>query len=96
MTDADLPPLYAAILDEGTLDQLFFDLEQGAEILRVVFKSKAETADAAAPDLRAAHRALVEGRVLGVQIRYRFQGREWWDTLVRGAAGTRLVRVAQG
>jgi hypothetical protein len=94
---APLPDLQDAVIDEATLDQLFFDIAQGAELLAIVYKGTAGAADAALapPDLAAARGALRGDRVLGVQLRYRHAGVEWWDTLLRTARGVRLVRIAQ-
>lgn len=92
---AALPDLQDQILDPATLDRLFTDLETSARVIGVVYKGEPEAADArpGERDLAAARRALDAGRVLGVQIRYVFAGREWWDTLLPVAGGVRLVRI---
>ena len=38
---------------------------------------------------------LTQGRVQGVQLRYRYRGVEWWDTVMRTSDGYRLVRMQQ-
>ncbi|WP_437707251.1 hypothetical protein WMF45_26305 [Sorangium sp. So ce448] len=95
-----LPPLQEAVLDEATLDQLFFDLAEAAELVSVSLKAGATAragdlprAGSAGDELALARRALGDGTALGVQIRYRFAGSEWWDTLLRIPSGVRLVRV---
>jgi hypothetical protein len=30
-----------------------------------------------------------------VQLRYRYRGRQWWDTLLRTEDGVRIVRIEQ-
>ncbi|WP_437520279.1 hypothetical protein WME79_26305 [Sorangium sp. So ce726] len=95
-----LPPLQEAVLDEETLDQLFFDIAEAAELVSVSFKAGATAragdlprAGSGSGELALARRALRDGTALGVQIRYRFAGSEWWDTLLRIPSGVRLVRV---
>ncbi|WP_441285759.1 hypothetical protein ACSRUE_24855 [Sorangium sp. KYC3313] len=95
-----LPPLQEAVLDEATLDQLFFDLAEAAELVSVSLKGGATAragdlprAGSGGDGLALARRALGDGTALGVQIRYRFAGSEWWDTLLRTPSGVRLVRV---
>ena len=44
--------------------------------------------------LDAAHRAFVAREIAGVQLRYRFAGEEWWDTLSHTPAGIRLIRIS--
>jgi hypothetical protein len=90
-----LPELQDQILDPATLGRLFTDLETSTRILEVVYKGAAEVADAqpGSRDLAAARLALDERRVLGVQIRYVFAGRQWWDTLLPVAGGVRLIRI---
>lgn len=89
-----LPELHAAALDPGTLAALFDDLERAAEAVEVRLKGAAAGhAAAGAVPLREAERLLVEGRVRGVQVRYRWAGAAWCDTLLRGADGVRLVRM---
>lgn len=95
-----LPPLQEAVLDEATLDQLFFDIAEGAEVVSVSLKGGAtaragdlQRAGSGGGELALARRALGDGTALGVQIRYRFAGSEWWDTLLRIPAGVRLVRI---
>jgi hypothetical protein len=94
---AALPEVQDAVLDAPTLARLFTDLELGADVREIVYKQSAAAADAAPGprDLAAAHHALAQRRVLGVQIRYLFGGRQWCDTLLPTAAGVRLVRIAQ-
>ncbi len=88
-------PVQEALLDEPTTRQLFFDIEHAAELIDVVYKGPgARRADPvpATPSLADAHRALASGHA--VQLRYRFGGEEWWDTLIGTEAGVRLVRIS--
>ena len=84
-----LAQLIAADLDAATLAALFADLAL-TEIDEVLVKGAAE-AHAGGAGLAEAQRRLAEG-ARGIQIRYRWQGEAWWDTLVRTPTGIRLVR----
>ncbi|WP_437475844.1 hypothetical protein WME75_24615 [Sorangium sp. So ce1014] len=95
-----LPPLQEAVLDEATLEQLFLDIVGAAELVSVSLKAGATAragdrprAGSGGDELALARRALGDGTALGVQIRYRFGGSEWCDTLLRLPSGVRLVRV---
>ncbi|MCA9584787.1 MAG: hypothetical protein KC657_05465 [Myxococcales bacterium] len=95
-SEGPLPDLQDAWLDAATLDELFFDIEHGSELLDVRVKAGAEARAEGRTDpwsLDEARRALAAGLVLGVQLRYVHGGRVWLDTLLRGPEGTRLVRV---
>lgn len=98
MSDVDeplaLPPLQRAVLGASELEDLFFDLEAAAELLGVTVKPSATGhALPGAPSLAEAHDLLVARQVAGVQIRYRYQDAEWWDTLLLDPGGVQLIRV---
>lgn len=87
--------LQDAILDDATVDRLFDDVASSAQLIEIVLKGSAEqmTPESTATTLASARRALRDGSVFGVQLRYRFAGTEWWDTLIATRAGVRLVRI---
>ena len=85
-----LARLTMADLDPETLAALFSDLATLVEIDEVLIKGDA-TAYAGATGLVEAQRALVAG-ARGIQIRYRWAGEGWLDTLMSSPAGIRLVR----
>lgn len=89
-----LVELQDAILDAETLECLFRDLELCTEILGVTPR---RARNQMVPDvnitLTDAKTLLVSGAVSGLQIRYRYEGAEWWDTLMRIPTGIRLVRI---
>lgn len=89
-----LAQVQEAVLDDGTLQQLFFDLSQLAQIVEVRLKA-AERAYAtdSAPTLEAARHAVATRDALAVQLRYRYRNAEWIDTILRVDGGFRLVRV---
>jgi hypothetical protein len=45
------------------------------------------------PTLDEAEELFLSGRARGLQLRYEFEGFPWCDTLMRVAAGVRLVRI---
>lgn len=84
---ASLPPLHRADLDPATLAALFADLGALATIDAVRVKGAA-----AACTLAEAQDALTAGAA-GVQIRYRWGGSAWLDTILRTPTGLRIVRM---
>lgn len=94
MSDIELPDLQQAELDEASLADLFRDVELAAELIAVTRKDGPEArACETSLTLAEAHDLLRTGRTRSIQIRYRYQGAQWWDTLLRTPTGVRLVRV---
>lgn len=92
--DPQLPALSEALLDPAILDQLLADIASCAQLLEVVVKGGSQRrASGARADLEEARRLLAGGEIRGLQLRYRFEGVEWWDTLMRAPEGIRLVRI---
>lgn len=91
---ADLPELHSGDLDVETVGALFDDLERHAVILDVLVKAAPtrHVSDVAIP-LREAQALLAAREVRGVQIRYRWQGAEWRDTLMQLPTAVRVVRM---
>jgi len=90
-----LPDVHNVVLDTATLAELFGDLEACADIQEIRLKSAA-TARADAGTITELYELLplIEKRaVRGVQIRYRFEGKDWLDTLLVGANAIELVRI---
>jgi len=91
-----LPALQQTILDVATTDALFRDLATCAQIHAVIPK-QARNAHTG-PDsitLEQARTRLASGLLLGVQIRYGFDGHTWCDTLLRRPSGLTLVRIRE-
>lgn len=86
-----LTRLTRADLDPETLEALFNDLSTQVEIDTVLIKGDTTTR-AAVGGLAEARKALADG-ARAIQIRYRWQGEGWFDTLMRTAGGIRLVRA---
>jgi hypothetical protein len=92
--NASLPQLQDAILDPETLEQLFQDIQRSTVVDEVQLKGGPMAMASGQPvPLDEARSALQEGRVLGVQIRYWYNGTHWWDTLMRTPKGIRLIRI---
>lgn len=86
--------LNRAVLDAATVDDLFADLAACTTVHEVLVKGAAHhPAEAGTCPLDEACRLVQEGRVRGVQIRYRWQDQEWCDTLLVTDRGVRLVRI---
>lgn len=89
-----LPPLYESILDEPTLARLFEDLSTRATMLEIVARGPGQRRAAGAPlTLAEAQSAFASGELRALQLRYVFEGAQWWDTLTRAEAGVKLLRI---
>jgi hypothetical protein len=91
-----LPELHDALLDAATVEQLFQDLAACARISEILpkFSRREMVREAGTPlSLEEARELLMSGRVRGLQIRYRYQDADWWDTLMRQPEGVRIVRI---
>jgi ferredoxin-type protein NapG len=88
------PHMNQAELSNDEVGQLLNDIDQYAELLLVNLKSNTRSFT---PEQRLGledARAAIESRsARGVQLRYRYEGDEWWDTLMLQPDGARLVRV---
>ena len=91
----NLPALQQAELDAATLAHLFADLGACTQVLAVVPRPTTRTQVVERSiTLDAAHAGLAARSFSGVQIRYRYDGREWADTLLPLPHGpVRLVRI---
>lgn len=89
-----LPDLHQGLLDAATLHQLFHDIFHCATVLEVIPKyARRGFIDGSTIPLSEAERLLIACEVRAVQVRYRFQDAEWWDTLIPTPQGTRIVRI---
>lgn len=88
-----LPDVHQGVLDEDALGALLSDLREHAEVLDVRVKGgpteRSDATELGVDDVAT----LLRGGARGVQIRYRFQGDEWRDTLLPAEAGVRIVRM---
>lgn len=95
--DEPLPEVLEGLLDAHALSEYLSDLEMCAEGLTMSLKSGAtlnsgehRTGNAAIEELR---QHLASASPPRAQVRYRFDGDAWLDTLIPGPDGVRLVRV---
>jgi hypothetical protein len=89
-----LPDLQQAILDPDTLRALFRDYEMCAELLEVIPKYDPRGyVGERVVSFEAGKELLLRGELQALQVRYRYQSLEWWDTLLRTSNGVRLVRI---
>ena len=95
MNDLPLPELYQGNLDVTQVRQLFSDLREFAEIDGLSLKGgpSAMTNGENTTSLAEAEALLSAHQVMGVQIRYRYQDKAWFDTLLRRDDGVRVVRI---
>lgn len=90
-----LPDLHQAELDPQTLQSLFQDLATCAEIFAVVPKAGPGHTSPESITLEEGRELLLSGHLRGLQIRYKYNGSEWWDTLIQVTGGIRLTRIEQ-
>ena len=91
-----LPPLQQTVLDVATTDALFRDLGACTRIHAVIpkYADRRHTGNETI-SLETARTRLAAGLLLGVQIRYGYDGHTWCDTLLRRPNGLTLVRIRE-
>ena len=90
-----LPELRSSTLDLAEVERLLRDIEACAQVTEIIPKQSAqgyapETGTLTLDDARQLLRART---VRGLQIRYRHDGADWWDTLMVAGENFRLVRI---
>ena len=91
-----LPDLHQSEIDEETLAQLFTDVGTHAQIIEIIPKhAPGYVEENPAPlQLDQAYQLLTSHAVRGLQLRYRYDGKTWWDTLMPLPGGLfRVVRI---
>ena len=89
-----LPLLQQQVLDAATFDQYQAELDHLCEIFEVKVRTRsARSEPQSTATVTDALGELRNGTASGVQIRYRYAGQLWLDTLLPWAAGTRLTRI---
>ena len=92
----DLPELHEARLGAQELSALQADLERCTEIQDVLPRTRLGAREPVrAMTLAQGFSGLRDGSLRGLQVRYRYQGGLWFDTLIVDDAGTRIVRMRQ-
>ena len=74
---------------------LLADIEACTELTEILPKFAAQqyVPDAAAVTLAQAREWLATRTVRGLQLRYRYDGADWWDTLMQDGDRYRIVRI---
>jgi hypothetical protein len=85
------PQVLQAQWDREQVNALFDDLQQGAEIQRVQARPSKQDSGVT---LQEARQLLEQGEATAIQIRYRYDGQDWCDTLIVGAESIRIVRTS--
>jgi hypothetical protein len=90
-----LPDLNQATLDLPGVEALLRDIAACTQVTEIIPRAAAQgyVTDGVALTLADACRLLEERAVRGLQIRYRYDGADWWDTLMVLPEGWRLVRI---
>ncbi|MFT4547208.1 MAG: hypothetical protein ACI9UA_001722 [Pseudoalteromonas tetraodonis] len=90
-----LPELTESVLDAGQIENLFRDIGALTQVVEIIPKHgrRDYVDDTASLDLEAAQERLLDGSFRGLQIRYRYDGSLWWDTLIGHPEGFRIVRI---
>lgn len=89
-----LPELNQAVLDPETLDQLFRDIARCTQVLEVIPRfSRQQLVEHCSISLQQGRKLLRSGEARAIQLRYRYEEAEWWDTLIREREGVRIVRI---
>ena len=90
-----LPQLQQVEVDDALLDALVTDLTALTEILAVMPKASAGRIVPQNVPLAEGVQQLRDNTLRGLQVRYRYEGDEWWDTLMQTPNGIRLTRIKQ-
>ena len=95
-TFSDGPPvplMVEGLIDQPTLARLFADLASAATVLGVRDKGgPGQYAAEGELSPTVALERLTAGTARAIQVRYRYDGHEWTDTVLATAAGYRIVR----
>ncbi len=91
----ELPPLHTTMLDAAQVEQLLGDIEAWTELIEILPKYAAQgrVPDVVSVSLAEARTLLATRAVRGLQLRYRYDGADWWDTLMLAGDRYRVVRI---
>jgi hypothetical protein len=88
--ESDLPELLEAEWARDQVLQLFADLAAGAVVQHVQLRT---ACDDQRTTLEAAEAAFFERAAKAIQVRYRFEGENWSDTILTGDPTTKIIRT---
>lgn len=94
-TPPQLPELHTTVLDATQVEQLLSDIEACTELVEILPKYSAQgcVPNTVGVSLTEARALLATRTVRGLQLRYRYEGADWWDTLMVAGEGYRVVRI---
>jgi hypothetical protein len=94
-SDTALPELHQGVLNSSQLEQLLRDIESCTDLQEIVPKwlSQEQVKTHRSLSLAEARALLVDRAVRAVQFRYRYQGADWWDTILVLGADYKVVRI---
>ncbi len=92
---AELPALHTTLLDSAQVEQLLDDIETCAALVEILPQYAAQefVPDRPGLTLAEARHLLASRAVRGLQLRYRYDGADWWDTLMVAGDRWRVVRI---
>ena len=90
-----LPELNTKLLTDDEVTQLLRDIELCAQITEIIpkFVARGHVPDTGGITLEEARQLLSTRALRGLQIRYRYENADWWDTLMLVQNQFRLVRI---
>ncbi len=90
-----LPDLNTTILNIGEVEQLLSDIEQFAQVTEIIpkFAARDHVQDTSSITVQQARELLASRGVRGLQLRYRYENADWWDTLMVSGDRFRVVRI---
>jgi hypothetical protein len=91
----ELPALHATTLEFAQVEQLLTDIEVCTELQEILPKYAAQghVLETAQVTLAQARELLSARAVRGLQLRYRYEGADWWDTVMVLGEQFRVVRI---
>lgn len=91
----ELPALHATTLEFAQVEQLLTDIEVCTELQEILPKYAAQghVLETGQVTLAQARELLSTRAVRGLQLRYRYEGADWWDTLMQDGDRYRIVRI---
>ncbi len=91
----ELPALHTTMLDFAQVEQLLTDIELCTQLQEIVpkYAAQGQVPETAQVTLAQARELLSARAVRGLQLRYRYEGADWWDTVMVLGEQFRVVRI---
>lgn len=90
-----LPDLHQTVFDQATLEAYLADLRACTEILVIIPKAGPRYVAPEDIQLEEGAQLLSDGQLRGLQVRYRHQKEERWDTLINRDGSIHVTRIQQ-